>query len=295
MRGAALIVAMMLAVAVSADELTVNEVIAAHRAGAPVDGIVRLVREAPAVAVLAAPDLDRLRAAGVPEDVIRAMVARNTPPTPTPTAAASRPDDAALEDVVRVIRAGLSERLVCEQIRQSGQRHRLTANDLIYLKDHGVPDAVIETLIRSAATPSPTPVPVSASPPLALATPTPRPTSAPVVALVFEPVVRLSGTFRKARAGRLVLTGDGLEWTDAADPTRPERTAAASLKAVWLATAPVGHAPSPAELRVRTTAGEDVTFRDADWASGGRTQVDALYDAIRERFPQVVAAEKAGR
>jgi len=84
MRGMFLVVAFACAAAGAAEELTVREVIAAHRAGAPVDGILRLVRESPEVAVLAAPDLDRLRAARVPEAVILAMTARHTPPPPTP-------------------------------------------------------------------------------------------------------------------------------------------------------------------------------------------------------------------
>jgi hypothetical protein len=296
MRGVLVVVALACATAVMAVEgLTVGEVIAAHRAGAPVEGILRLVREAPDVAVLAARDLDRLKAAGVPDVVIQAIVARHAPATPTPTPAESKPDDARLEDVVRLVRAGLSERLVCEQIRQSGRHDRPTANDLVYLKDHGVPETVIAAVMESGAIPTPTAVPASPPTALSMATPTPLPTAAPVVALVFEPLVRLTGTFRKAQAGRLVLTGESLEWSDATDAARVERTASASLKAVWLATARPSQGPLLVELRVRTSTGEDLTFRDVDWSAGGSARIGALYHAIRERFPEAMLPEKPVR
>ncbi len=300
MRALLTIAALVLAAAVSAEELTVNEVIAAHRAGAPVEGILRLVREASDVAVLTPADLERLRAAGVPDVVVRAMAARHAPPSPTPTAPATRPDDPRLEDVVRLVRAGLSEKLVCEQVRRAGTRRELSANDLVYLKESAVPEAVIAALMEASAPPTPAPtatvpvVPTPAPPPPVLATPTPLPTVAPPVALEFAPLVRMSGTFRKAQAGRLVLTGEGLEWTAAADPARVDRIAASSLRAVWLATGRGGQG-SRSELRVRTSAGDDLTFRDADAPGAGGGTVETLYRALKERFPQAILPAKPAR
>ena len=263
------------------------------------DGILRLVRESTEVAVLAAPDLDRLRAAGVPEAVIVAMAARHAPPPPTE----AKPDDPTLGEVVRLVGAGLSERLVCEQIRQSGGRHRLSANDLVYLKQHDVPEAVIAALMETSAIPSATPVPPLAPTPTpaaapvvpAIATPTPLPTTAPPVALAFEPLLRMAGTFRKAQAGRLVLTAHDLEWSDLSEPTQVGRIPTASLKAVWLSVTRRAQGPPLTELRVRTSAGDDLTFRDIDAPTGNGGTVESLYRAIRERYPQVVLSEKPAR
>ena len=295
MRGALVVVALALAVAVSAEELTVNEVIAAQRAGAPIDGILRLVGEASDVAVLTPSDLARLRAAGVSDAVIRAMVARHTPPSPTTTRRESKPDDARLEDVVRLVRAGLSERLVCEQIRQSGQRHKLSANDLVYLKDNGVPETAIATLMETGEVATPAPVPTSPLivPPHPASTP--LPTAAPPVALVFEPLVRMTGAFRKAQAGRLVLTAQDLEWSDVNNPAQIGRIPTAALRAAWLSVTRRSQGPPLVELRVRTSAGDDLTFRDETWPTGASAKVEALYQAIRERFPQVVLTEKPVR
>jgi len=301
MRGMFVVVAFACAAACAAEELTVREVIVAHRAGAPADGILRLVRESPEVAVLAAPDLDRLRAAGVLEVVILAMAARHALPPPTP--AEAKPDDPTLGEVVRLVGAGLSERLVCEQIRQSGGRHRLSANDLVYLKQHDVPETVIAALMETAAIPSATPVPTPAPTPTpavapvvpVIATPTPLPTTAPPVALAFEPLLRMAGTFRKAQAGRLVLTAHDLEWSDLLEPTQVGRIPTASLKTVWLSVTRRAQGPPLTELRVRTSAGDDLTFRDVDPQAGNGGNVESLYRAIRERYPQVVLSEKPAR
>lgn len=295
MRSILVAVALALAVAASAEELTVPEVIAAHRAGAPVEGILRLVREAPAVAVLAASDIERLRAAGVPGVVIEAMAARHASPSPTPTVTESKPDDARLEDVVRIVRAGLSEKLVCEQIRRSGQRYAPTANDLVFLKEHNVPETVIATLMETSTPPTPTLIPTAAPTPRPAAAPTPLPTATPTVVLVFEPLVQMTGVFRKARAGRLVLTAENLEWSDAGDPVRVGRISASSLKAVWLATPQRSQGTPLVELRVRSAGGDDLTFRDVTTSDGTGSQVEALFRAIRERWPQVVLPERPAR
>jgi hypothetical protein len=291
----ALVVLLLVTPAV-AQELTVAEVVAAHRAGAPEEGILRLIREAPAVVPLAPADLARLRSAGVPEPVIRALVARNAP---TPTAAPVRPDDARLADVVRMTSSGLSAELVGEQVRRSGHRYTLTVNDLIYLKENRVPDAIIVALLATGA--APTPVPPTL-PPAATAAPTamaesavapPLPTAMATVA--FGPLLRMSGAFRRESTGTLVVAADRLEWRDARGSERSAALPVASLRAVWLASRAQGTSGTVSELRIRTSAGDDLTFRDADWANNGSHQVTALYRTLETRFPQAILREKSVR
>lgn len=277
-----------------AQELTVAEVVAAHRAGAPEEGILRLIREAPAVVPLGPADLARLRAAGVPEPVVQALVARTTP-----TAPPNRPDDARLADVVRMASSGLSAELVAEQVRRSGHRYTLTVNDLIYLKENRVADAVIFALLATGATPTPAApaLPPSATPaptPMAAsAAPPPLPTAMETV--TFGPLLRMTGAFRRESTGTLVVTADRLEWRDARGPEQSAALPVASLRAVWLATRAQGTSGTVSELRIRTTAGDDLTFRDADWANGGSDQAAALYRTLETRFPQAILREKSAR
>jgi hypothetical protein len=288
------LVVLLLVTPALAQELTVAEVVAAYRAGAPAEGILKLIREAPAVVPLAPADLARLRSAGVPEPVIQALVARNAP---TPTAAPVRPDDARLADVVRMTSSGLSAELVAEQVRRSGHRYALTVNDLIYLKEKLVPDAVIVALLASGVPPTAVaPTPGAATPPsptAVVAAPPLLPTAMETVS--FGPLLRMTGAFRRESTGTLVVTADRLEWRDARGPQHNATLPVASLRGVWLATRSLGTSGTVSELRIRTTAGDDLTFRDADWANGGNDQVAALYRTLGTRFPQAILREKSAR
>jgi hypothetical protein len=290
MRLLPVLVVLLLAGAAPAQELTVAEVVAAHRAGAPEEGILRLIHEAPAVAPLGPADLARLRAAGVPERVIEAMVARTTP---IPTATPARPDDQHLVEVVRMVNSGLSAELVAEQVRRSGQRYALTVNDLIYLKENEVADLVIVALVASGAPHTPVPASPAPTPMPALAAQPPPPT--PMERMTFGPLRRMTGVFRRESTGIVVLAADRLEWQDARGTEQSALLPMASVRGAWLATVVRGASGSVFELRLRTVAGEDLTFRDADWASGGSAQVAKLYLVLEERFPQLILRERAAR
>lgn len=282
------LVVLLVATPVLAQELTVAEVVAAHRAGAPEEGILRLIREAPTVAPLAPVDLARLRAAGVPEPVVQALVARTAP-----TVAPVRPDDPRLADVVRMGSSGLSAELVAEQVRRSGQRYALTVNDLVYLKENRVADAVIVALLASGV--SPAPVPATPAPaPMAVSV-APPPLATAVETVTFGPLLRMSGVFRRESTGTLVVTADRLEWRDARGPEQNATLPMPSLRAVWLASRAQGTSGTVSELRVRTTAGDDLAFRDAARANGGSDQVVALYKALEARVPQAILREKSPR
>ena len=280
-------------------ELTVAEVVAAQRAGAPEEGILKLIAEAPAVAQLTPDDLARLRAAGVSEQVIRALGAR-TMPTPTP--APARPDDPRLVEVVRMVSVGLPAELIAAQVRQSGQRYALTVNDLIYLKENKVGDAVILAVLASGTPATPVPAVSAASPPVAavaaasVAAVAPSAPPQPAEAMTFGPLLRMTGAFRRESRGTLILKTEALEWRDERGSGHDESLPAASLRGVWLRTVVEGSNRSVAELRVRTISGDDLTFRDADWASGAGARVaEQLYRVLEERFPTVLVREKAVR
>jgi len=298
MRALAALVLVLSAGGALAQELTVAEVVAAQRAGAPEEGILTLIRQAPGVAVLSAADLARLRAVGVPERVIQAMAARTVPtPTPTPT----RPDDPRLEEVVRLVGSGLSAELIVEQVRRSGQRYAPTVNDLVYLKRSNVPDAVIIAVVTSNVPPTPAPTAAAApatgvTPTLAVA-PVVAVTQAPtaVSAATFGPLVRMAGVFRKTTTGNLVVGGDTLEWRDATVPALSSSLPVSAVKAIWLRSEPRGESGTVVEVCVRAMTGDDVAFRDTDWASGAETQVRGLFQKLKERFPRLVLSEKPRR
>jgi hypothetical protein len=113
--------------------------------------------------------------------------------------------------------------------------------------------------------------------------------------MTFGPLLRMRGVFRRESTGRLVLTAARLEWHDGRGSSQDESVPVASLRAAWLARAAQGGHGSVAELRMRTVAGDDLTFRDSDWATGGDAQVAELYRVLEKRFPQLIPRERAPR
>src|SRR4029077_11487178 len=114
--------------ALAAEELTASQIIFASRAGAPAEKLIKLIAEATAVAPTSPAEIESMREAGVPEAVVEAFRARvSKGPSIRP---ATRPDDPRLVDLVRLVKSGLSESLISDQVRRSGIVYKLSANDL---------------------------------------------------------------------------------------------------------------------------------------------------------------------
>ncbi len=60
------------------------------------------------------------------------------------------PDDPRLATLAQAIRNGVSETVLTEQIRSSGEAYGLSLNDLIFLKQNGVPESIVAALQATA-------------------------------------------------------------------------------------------------------------------------------------------------
>ncbi|HWD91317.1 MAG TPA: DUF6600 domain-containing protein [Verrucomicrobiae bacterium] len=94
-----------------------------------------------------------------------------------------------VQDAVKMKQAGLSDDVIVSQIKSSGATYNLTADQLIYLKNQGVSEAVIKALISgNGGAPAPTaPPPTIATPPLAPTTPPPAPEPPPAPGVASAP------------------------------------------------------------------------------------------------------------
>ncbi len=93
---------------------------------------------------------------------------------PPPPAPATPPLTPAAQEVVKLAQSGVSEDVMLAYTGNSNDRFNLGSDQIIYLNDLGVPQAVVKSMIQRdtmlAATPAPTTPPVEAVPP---ATPPP--------------------------------------------------------------------------------------------------------------------------
>ncbi len=266
-----------LALPLAAEQITVDKVIAAHQFGAPAEGIIAQINDpANTVAPLEPADLARLQAAGVPEAVVNALVARAPKPSPP-----AQPDNPALVDLVRLVKSGLSEKIIADQIRQGGVDQKPSVNDLIYLKENGIQEVIIVALMEA---------------PLKKDVVLPARQGAAAAAsgeVVFEGLVfRQGGVFRKNPTGKLVLSGDRLAWRDAADASRNFELFLKGVKQLTVTCVARESGNFCYQLTFDFTKGDDYEFEDAQKDVGGNENLMRLLDVVKERFPSLPIIEK---
>jgi len=266
------------AVAISAEELTVNSILAAQKAGASADAIITMIKSPDNTLAMTVGDIATLRDAGVPETVITTIWAFI--PVPPPAPLALQPDDVRLVDVVRLIKSGMSESIIAEQVKQSGQAYNLSVNDLLFLKQNGAQESTIGTLMatRSAAPAAP------AVPPSAAVTP------APAVApdeLVFDDLLLVKPFYERNRAGRLVLKGDTFSWVDRDDPTENLTFQTTGLEKVWFTCEPRTPENFCYQINFKIVKGDRYQFRDSHHESGSSAAVTKIMEALRTYFPRL--------
>jgi hypothetical protein len=256
-----------------AEEVTVNSILIAHRAGATAGGIIAVVSNPANTIAMTAGDLVTLRAAGVPETVITAIDARVVALPPQPITL--QPDDPRLVDLVRLVKSGMSESIIAEQVRQSDPAFNLSVADLLYLKQNGVLESIIGALMATRTA-------TQAAPGIAAAA------MAGPQELVFDDLVLVkSMSLTKNRSGRLVMRGDLLAWVDGGDPKKNFEFQIPGLEKVWFTC----QARTPEnfcyQINLQIVKGARYRFRDVNQESGSNASVIKVMDALRKYFPQI--------
>jgi len=272
------ILAVLVAASVAAEELTVDKILAAHGFGAPPEKIIEKINDpANTVAPLTPESLAKLRAGGVPETVVQALAARAPQPTPTPVP--FKPDDPRLELVAEAVSKGVSESVLIEQIRNAPTGFNLTLNDLIYLKQSGVPESLVVALQAAKG---------GSGGKATAAGPAGGPKDVTIEGLL---MVKTSFMF-KNRQGTLAFKGDNIVWTDATDSAANVTVKASALERAWLKCRPLPAGNFCYELGFSMFKGDDYTFLDSGESQGSNASVLALREAIAARFPNLVFEEK---
>ena len=200
-----------------------------------------------------------------------AQQVEQTPPTAPPpaTEAAAQPDDARLADVVKIVKSGISESLIAEQIKQSGLAYKLSMNDLLYLKQNGVQDSVISALLATKEAEA-------------------KKAAAPPAETAFNELllVRGFGPLRRDRPGRLLLKGDTLSWIDGADPKENVEFQVSGLGKIWYTCQSQTSGDVCYQINFQVVKGPRYSFADVSRATGANATVKALMETLRKEFPR---------
>ena len=191
---------------------------------------------------------------------------------PVPQAVPIAPDDPRLVDLVRMVKSGLSESIIAEQLGQSGEAFSLSVNDLLYLKQNGVPESIIRTLMSPRGGIQAAPGAAGAAPP----------------ELTFDDLEEVRPTFfQKDRSGRLVMRGNSLAWVDGRDSKNNFEFQITGLRKVWFTC----QARTPEnfcyQINFEIVKGAEYRFRDVNRESGSNAAVLKVMEALRMYFPQV--------
>ena len=262
------------AVPAHAEVLTVNSILTAQKAGASGNGIVAMVDDPSNSVAMSAGDLVTLRDAGVSEKVIAAVWARVPAPAPTPEPLV--PDDTRLVGVVSLIKSGISESIVAEQVKQDARPYDLSVNDLRYLKQNDVAETTIVALMaKGAGAPA---IPGSVPAPVAGAAP---------ASITFDDLV-MKSMMKRDRPGRLVMTGDSLAWTDANDPEKNFEFKTTGLEKVWYTCQSRTPENFCYQIDFQVVKGAHYQFQDRNREAGSNAAVVKVMDTLRTYHPKLV-------
>jgi hypothetical protein len=196
-------------------------------------------------------------------------------PAPVPVAVAApepapvAPDDARLADVVKIVKSGISESLIAEQIKQSGLAYKLTMNDLLYLKQNGVQDSVISALLATKDVEA-------------------KKAAAPPAETAFNELLLVHGwgPLRRERPGRLVMKGDTFSWIDGADPKENFEFQVPGLEKVWYTCQSQTSGDVCYQINFQIVKGPRYSFADVSRATGSNATVKSLMETLRANYPR---------
>jgi hypothetical protein len=262
---------LLLAASAFAEQLDVTTILAKQKAGASAEALLAAVNDPANMLAVKAEDIAALRSGGVPETVIAAIQQKVVSPamaTPAPTPAA-QPDDGRLADIVKIVKSGISESLIAEQIKQSGLTYKLSMNDLLYLKQNGVQDSVISALLATKDAEA-------------------KKAAAPPPELAFNELllVRGFGPLHRDRPGRLVLKGETFSWVDGADPKENFDFRVSGLEKIWYTCQAQTAGDVCYQINFQIVKGPRYSFADVSRATGSNATVKSIMETLRSNFPR---------
>lgn len=212
-------------------------------------------------------------------------------------------------DVIRLHEAGFSEDFVLRKIGREGFVYRLSTDDVIACKQAGLPESIVEAMLKTApappeappaAVPAPAeePVPVEA-PKVADAPAVPAPPAAPAPSLAAQADRSWEGMVHRApgvvlfrspwEQGMLSFRGETLVWTDASDEARSFVLPAARIvEQFLLCPKDAGSDGECFEWGVKTADGEH-RFRSVGWERNPGTKPRELFDFVQAIYPDLPA------
>jgi hypothetical protein len=204
------------------------------------------------------------------------------------------PEPRPFEQVVKLWKAQLSEEFLLRKIGREQVVYRLSTDDIIACKTAGVPESIIEAMMKTGSLPARAAEPV---PPAAPAVTVPRP--APRVDRSWDGLVRRSPgvvLFRNRwEPGKLSFLEDEIRWFDAGDEARNVVLPLAKIQEQFLVCPKDVSSDSGCFEWGVKTADAEFRFRDA----GGKSEMSSkpldLFTFLQALAPNLAAKKYSAK
>jgi hypothetical protein len=200
-------------------------------------------------------------------------------PTPTPSL---------VDNLIKLWKANLSEDFLKKYISGAEIAKDLSAEDIVKLRNAGLPESLISAGSERKLVVAPVAVPAAA--PVA----TPAPSPIPAMSVRWEGLVRRNSgvVLFKSRwdPGVLEFKDETLRWTDARDATKNVLLTAKQMTEQQLTCLKKAGGNECFEWVVKTK-GQEYRFRDISWAQGDNAKVTELFTYFKVRYPSLVASQ----
>lgn len=230
---------------------------------------------APAVAATAPP---ATAAAPAPATAPPTIASPATAPSPEAAATGAVPGygvSPSVQEILKLKQAGYSDDFLVAKIKHDNIHYDMNTNDLLALRQSGIAEPVIETMMHSGTS--------------AAALPS---------HMEWDGLARQKrgflgvGSSTNKYTGKLTVDGANVSWNESVDPDSNFSMLGKNIKEMWLNCAPRAGENLCLELCFKTYAGDERCFRDTGWENGENKTILAIYDYFQKAFPATLYSRK---
>jgi hypothetical protein len=239
----------------------------------------------------------------------RTLTAQVVPPAPTPAGGAAlappastspmaavpspSPIPTLVDDVIRLWKANLSENFLRKYVSMSEVAKELTAEDIVRLRNAGLPESLILEVTQKKLGLAASPTPAGPGLPAAAVAPAPTPVPTPRTTARWEGLVRRNSgiVLFKSRwdPGILEFKDDTLRWTDAKDVTKNLLIPEKSLTEQQLTCLKKASGLECFEWVVRTRT-DEFRFRNVGWEQNENADIEDVFAFLKKLHPNLVSS-----
>jgi len=174
-----------------------------------------------------------------------------------------------VEEIIKLYKSGLSREVILQYIDGYQKEYKLSADDLIYLKENNIPDEILREIILHQN--------ILGQKNLSEKFPK-----------EFQNLILKGKFLKKDRLGNILVKEESLEWHDSKDPSKNFSFKISAIKTIWLECKPRAVENFCYEINFSTFDGSKYKFSDFNWENGENKITTEIYNFFKENFKNII-------